>query len=61
MALIVGHSQAKYFHEYIHDANIIPLSYPGFRVDQLWSEIEDLVPSFQVSKLLLLGALKIGP
>lgn len=48
MVLIVGHSQAKYLHEYI-DSSIVTLSYPGFRIDEIWSEIEDIVPSFKVN------------
>ena len=49
MALIVGHSQVKYLNEYIQNPSIITLAYPGSRITQLWSKIEDIVPSFEVS------------
>ena len=49
MALIIGHSQVKYLHEYIQDPRIVTLSYPGSRVDQLWPKLEDIVPAFEVS------------
>ena len=52
MALIVGHSQAKYFHEYIEDSSIVTLSFPGFKIEQLWPEIKDIVSSFQVNTFL---------
>ena len=39
MALITGHNQVKYLHEYIKDPCIITLSYPGLGVDQLWSKL----------------------
>lgn len=49
MALIIGHSQVKYLHQYIEDSSIITLAYPGSRIDQLWSSVEDIVPAFEVS------------
>ena len=49
MALIIGHSQVKYLHEYIQDPRILTLSYPGSRVDHLWSKLEDITPAFEVS------------
>ena len=44
MALIIGHtsSQFKVKHNYIQDSSILTLSYPGSRVDQLWSKLEDI-------------------
>ena len=51
MSLIVGHSQAKYFHQYIKDDNITTLSYPKYRIHQLWPRIQDIVQSFNVSIL----------
>ena len=42
MALVIGDSQVKYLHHYIQDSSILNLSYPGSRVDQLWSKLEDI-------------------
>ena len=38
----MGHSQFKVMHNYIQDSSILTLSYPGSRVDQLWSKPEDI-------------------
>ena len=40
MALVIGHSQFKVMHHDIQDSSILTLSYPGSRVDQLWSKLE---------------------
>ena len=42
MALVIGHSQVKYMHHYFLDSSILTLSYPGSRVDQLWSKLADI-------------------
>ena len=42
MALVIGHSQFKFMHYYIQDSYILPLSYPGSRLDQFWSKLEDI-------------------
>ena len=42
MALVIGHSQYKVIHHYIQDSSILTLLYPGSRVDQLWSKLEDI-------------------
>ena len=42
MALVIGHSQVKVMHHYIQDSSIVTLSYPGSRVDQMWSKLEDI-------------------
>ena len=42
MALVIGNSQVKVMHHYIQDSSILTLSYPGSRVDQLWSKLEDI-------------------
>ena len=39
MALVI---QFKVMHHYIQDSSILTLSYPGSRVDQLWSKLEDI-------------------
>jgi hypothetical protein len=46
--LIVGHSQAKHFEEYIDIDNAVCLWYSGFRTEQIWPEIFDMVPSFDI-------------
>ena len=42
MALVIGQSQVKVMHHYIQDSSILTLSYPGSRVNQLWSKQEDI-------------------
>ena len=42
MPLVIGHSQFKVMHHYIQDYSILILLYPGSRVDQLWSKLEDI-------------------
>ena len=42
MALVIGHSQVKAMHHCIQDSSNLTLSYPGSRVDQLWSKLEDI-------------------
>ena len=42
MALVIGHSPVKVMHHYIQDSSILTLSYPGSRIDQLWSKLEDI-------------------
>ena len=39
MALVI---QFKVMHHYIQDSSILTLSYPGSRVEQLWSKLEDI-------------------
>ena len=39
MALVI---QFKVMHHYIQDFSILTLSYPGSRVEQLWSKLEDI-------------------
>ena len=39
MALVI---QFQVMHHYKQDSSIITLSYPGSRVDQLWSKLEDI-------------------
>lgn len=51
MALILGHSQVKYMHEYLESDNIWTLCYPGFRVNEFVNLeiVADMVPSFPIS------------
>ena len=51
MALILGHSQVKYMHEYLVSDKIWTLCYPGFRINQFvdMEIVAEMVPSFPVS------------
>lgn len=51
MALVFGHSQVKYLHEYIDSEDIVTLCYPGYKVkDFLDLDIVfQVVPSVSVS------------
>ena len=35
-------TRLKFMHHYIQDSSILTQSYPGSRVDQLWSKLEDV-------------------
>ncbi|KAH3772073.1 hypothetical protein DPMN_099455 [Dreissena polymorpha] len=50
MALIFGHSQVKYMHQYLKSEDIITLSYSGFTTVDLCEEesIFEIVPSCKV-------------
>ena len=41
-ALVIEHSQFKVMHHYFQDSSTLTLSYPGSRVNQLWSKLEDI-------------------
>ena len=51
MALILGHSQVKYMHEYLVSDKIWTLCYPGFRINQFvdMEIVAEMVPPFPVS------------
>ena len=38
MALIVGHSQVKYLHEYLTDDRVFTLSFSGYKVLDIFNE-----------------------
>ena len=48
MPLIVGHSQVKYFQDYLFYGNIDSLSYSGSKIEELWEKIEDSVHKYKV-------------
>ncbi|KAH3737229.1 hypothetical protein DPMN_043811 [Dreissena polymorpha] len=60
-ALIFGHSQVKYMHQYLKSEDIITLSYSGFTTVDLCEEesIFEIVPSCKVV-VIVAGANDIG-
>jgi hypothetical protein len=46
--LIVGHSQARYFSQYIDSDRAVCLSYRGYCTYQIWPEICDIVHGFDI-------------
>jgi hypothetical protein len=46
--LIAGHSQAKYFDKYLSVSNIVVVSFSGYRIDQMFAEIQPLVINYNV-------------
>lgn len=53
--LIVGHSQTKYFSEYLRLDNVHTLSFPGAKVEDVGGNICDFVEQFDIV-VLHLGA-----
>jgi hypothetical protein len=51
MALIVGHSQAKYMGRYLQSRNIEVKSFSDFKVNQIWEHIKDIVADYNVSTI----------
>ena len=51
MALILGHIQVKYMHEYLKSGKIVTLCYPGFQIHEFTDMkiVTEMVPSFPVS------------
>ena len=51
MALIVGHSQVKYLHQYISDNRVLTMCFPGYKILDLIREsvIFDAVQDVMVS------------
>ncbi|KAK3098112.1 hypothetical protein FSP39_016207 [Pinctada imbricata] len=48
-ALIVGHSQTKYFHlAFSEECNVTSLSFSGYKIEEMWKEIETYVSSFKI-------------
>ena len=37
--LIAGHSQVKYFDQYLKLSNVDVVSFPGYRIEQMWGVI----------------------
>ena len=55
MALILGHSQVKYMHQYLVSDKIVTLCYPGYQIRDFLDIklVAELVPSFPVSIISL--------
>lgn len=52
--LIAGHSQAKYFHQFLKsDSDIDVISRSGYRVEDMWDVIKDVVGGYRTVALLL--------
>ena len=52
--LIVGHSQCKYFDQYLSDIHTDVLCYPGYKVEELLLEpdVVNYIPAVSVSSFL---------
>ncbi|CAC5360015.1 unnamed protein product [Mytilus coruscus] len=44
--LIAGHSQAKYFNQYLSLSETNVLSYSGFRIDQMFNELQPTIDNY---------------
>ncbi|CAC5421062.1 unnamed protein product [Mytilus coruscus] len=44
--LIAGHSQAKYFKQYLSLSETNVLSYSGFRIDQMFNELQPTIDNY---------------
>ena len=55
MALILGHSQVKYMHEYLVSDKIVTLCYPGYQIRDFLDIdlVAEMVPSFPVSTIFI--------
>ena len=51
MALILGHSQVRYIHEYLVSDKIVTLCYPDYQICDFldMKVVREMVPSFSVS------------
>ena len=45
--LIAGHSQVKYFEQYLKMTNVDVVSFPGYRIEQMWGVIGHRVGSYK--------------
>ena len=45
--LVVGDSITKYIQEHL-PSNAVSLSFPGYRIEEVFAEVKDLLPDFQV-------------
>ena len=44
--LIAGHSQAKYFDKYLSVSNVFVVSFSGYRIEQMFADIQPLVINY---------------
>ena len=56
--LIAGHSQVKYFDQYLNASNVDVLSFPGYRIEEMWGVIGHMVPNYKIV-MLHMGANKL--
>ena len=48
-SLIAGHSQVKYFNQYLTLSNVDVVSFSGYRIEQMWGVISSQVRKYRVS------------
>ncbi|CAG2254174.1 unnamed protein product [Mytilus edulis] len=46
--LIAGHSQVKYFDQYLKLSNVDVVSFSGYRIEQMWGVIGRRVPDYRI-------------
>jgi hypothetical protein len=46
--LVAGHSQARYFDQFLKLPNINVVFFPGRKIEQMWSRIADQVGHYRV-------------
>ncbi|CAG2233950.1 PAFAH1B2_3 [Mytilus edulis] len=46
--LIAGHSQVKYFDQYLKLSNVDVVSFSGYRIEQMWGVIGHRVPDYRI-------------
>ncbi|VDI66994.1 Hypothetical predicted protein [Mytilus galloprovincialis] len=46
--LIAGHSQVKYFDQYLKLSNVDVVSFSGYRIEQMWGVIGRRVPDYKI-------------
>ncbi|CAC5396076.1 unnamed protein product [Mytilus coruscus] len=46
--LIAGHSQGKYFDQYLKLSNVDVVSFSGYRIEQMWGVIGHRVPDYRI-------------
>ena len=46
--LIAGHSQVKYFDQYLKLSNVDVVSFSGYRIEQMWGVIGHKVTNYSV-------------
>lgn len=46
--VIAGHSQAKYFSQYLFHTNVDVLSFSGFQIPQMFEKIQHTIPDYKV-------------
>jgi hypothetical protein len=57
--LIAGHSQVKYFDQYLNASNVDVLSFPGYHIEEMWDVIGHMVPNYKIVMLNMVPNYKI--